>query len=219
MGQCSKAGQTSYAIFYPGALPARSGRSRGRFTLSYSKAGAFFSSATLLFSLEAAAAQGPSSTCTALLQAQDAKAVAACKAQVDEAESAPATEHMARIVADDEYGVALLAIAHQPKQALGVFDRGIALLPASTVKPDSLQWAVAFWHRATAYQQLVQWDRAAADLGMAEDTLSKGIAAAAGNAPLAEHFTQLRERVRAQRADVMERLGKHSDAQSMRTTQ
>jgi hypothetical protein len=49
--------------------------------------------------------------------------------------------------------------------------------------------------------------------------LSKGIAAAAGNAPLAEHFTQLRERVRAQRADVMERLGKHSDAQSMRTTQ
>jgi hypothetical protein len=217
MGQRSRAGQTCCTLFYPGAPRARTRRSRGRFTLSLCKAGAFFSSVTLLSGL--AAAQGPSSTCTALLQAQDAKAVAACKAQVDEAESAPATEHMARIVADDEYGVALLAIAHQPKQALGVFDRGIALLPASTVKPDSLQWAVAFWHRATAYQQLGQWERAAADLGMAQDTLSKGIAAAAGNAPLAEHFTQLRERVRAQRADVMERLGKHSDAQSMRTTQ
>ena len=130
-----------------------------------------------------AAAQGPSSTCTELLQAQDAKAVAACKAQVDEAESGPATEHMARIVADDEYGVALLAIAHQPKQALDAFNRGIALLPASTVKPDSLQWAVAFWHRATAYQQLGQWEQAAGDLGTAEDTLTKGIAGAIGNAP------------------------------------
>jgi tetratricopeptide (TPR) repeat protein len=163
--------------------------------LSLSKAGAFFSSVTLLSGLGAAAAQGPSSTCTALLQAQDAKAVAACKAQVDEAESGPATERMARIVADDEYGVALLAIAHQPKQALDAFDSGIALLPASTVKPDSLQWAVAFWHRATAYQQLGQWEQAAGDLGTAQDTLTKAIAAAVGNAPLAQHLTQLRQRV------------------------
>jgi tetratricopeptide (TPR) repeat protein len=190
---------------------------RGRFTLSFCKAGVFFSSVTLLSGL--ATAQGPSSTCTALLQAQDTKAVAACKAQVDEAERGPATERMARIVADDEYGVALLAIAHQPKQAVDVFDSGIALLPASTVKPDSLQWAVAFWHRATAYQQLGQWEQATGDLGTAEATLTKAIAAAAGNAPLAQHLTQLRQRVRAQRADVLERLGKHSEAQSIRATQ
>ena len=186
--------------------------------LSLGKAGVFFSCVPL-WALWTAVAQGPSQTCTELLQAQDAKAVAACKAQVDEAESAPVTEHMARIVADDEYGVALLAIAHQPKQALEAFDRGIALLPASTVKPDSLQWAVAFWHRATAYQQLGQWQQAAGDLGTAEDTLSKGIAAAAGNAPLAQHLTQLRQRVRTQRTDVLERLGKHSEAQSVRATQ
>jgi tetratricopeptide (TPR) repeat protein len=198
---------------------ARSGRSRGKFTLSLSKAGAFFSSATLLFGLSAAAAQVPSSACTELLQAQDAKAVAACKAQLDEAESGPVTERMARIVADDEYGVALLAIAHQPKQALDPFDRGIALLPASTVKPDSLQWAVAFWHRATAYQQLGQWEQAAGDLGTAEDSFTKGIAGAVGNAALAQHLTQLRQRVRAQRADVLDRQGKHSEAQSLRATQ
>jgi tetratricopeptide (TPR) repeat protein len=219
MGQRSRAGQTSCTLFYPGAPQARTGCSRGRFTLSVSGAGAFFSSITLLWGLGSAAAQAPSSNCTKWLQAQDAKAVAACKAQVDEAESAPVTEHMARIVADDEYGVALLAIAHQPKQALEAFDRGIALLPASTVKPDSLQWAVAFWHRATAYQQLGQWQQAAGDLGTAEDTLSKGIAAAAGNAPLAQHLTQLRQRVRTQRTDVLERLGKHSEAQSVRATQ
>jgi len=140
-----------------------------------------FFSCVPLWALWSAAAQGPSPNCTQLLQAQDAKAVAACKAQVDEAESGPASERMARIVADDEYGVALLAIAHQPKQALDSFNSGIALLPASTVKPDSLQWAVAFWHRATAYQQLSQWERAAGDLEMAEDTLTKGIAAAMGN--------------------------------------
>ena len=187
--------------------------------MSLSKAGAFFSSTTLLFGLGAAAAQEPSSTCTELLEAGDAKAVAACKAQVDEAESGPVTERMARIVADDEYGVALLAIAHQPKEALDAFDRGVALLPESTVKPDSLQWAVAFWHRATAYQQLDQWEQAAGDLGTAEDTFTKGIAGAVGNAGLAQHLTQLRQRVRAQRADVLDRLGKHSEAQSLRATQ
>jgi hypothetical protein len=73
--------------------------------------------------------------CTELLEAGDAKAVAACKAQLDEAESGPATEHMARIVADDEYGIALLAIAHQPKEALDVFDRGIALLRKAPSSP------------------------------------------------------------------------------------
>src|ERR1700684_324054 len=109
-----------------GKSGSRSGQSKGRFTLCFSKAEAFCATATLLCSLGTAAAQKPSSTCTQLLQAQDAKAVAACKAQVDEAESGPVTERMARIVADDEYGVALLAIAHQPKQALDFFDRGIA---------------------------------------------------------------------------------------------
>jgi hypothetical protein len=186
--------------------------------LSLSKAGVFFSCVPL-WAIWSAVAQGTSPNCTQLLQAQDAKAVAACKAQVDEAESGPPSERMARIVADDEYGVALLAIAHQPKQALDAFNTGIALLPASTVKPDSLQWAVAFWHRATAYQQLGQWERAAGDLGTAEDTLTKGIAAAIGNAPLAQHLTQLRQRVRAQRADVLDRLGKHSEAQALRATQ
>ncbi len=187
--------------------------------MSMNKAGALFASLPLLWGLGAAVAQGPSSDCTGLLQAQDAKAVAACKAQVDEAERGPATERMARIVADDEYGVALLAIAHQPKQALDAFDKGIALLPASTVKPDSLQWAAAFWHRATAYQQLGQWEQAASDLGTAEDTLTKGIAAAVGNAALAQHLTELRQRVRSQHADVLERQGKHSEAQSLRATQ
>ncbi len=158
-------------------------------------------------------------TCTELLQAQDVKAIAACKAQLDEAESGPSTERMARMVANDEYGIALLADAHQPKQALVAFDREIALLPSSTVKPDSLQWAVAFWHRATAYQQLGQWAHAEGDLATAEDTLTRAIAVASGDVPRTQHFTQLRQRVRAQRADMLEHLGKHREAQRVRATQ
>jgi len=157
--------------------------------------------------------------CTQLLQAGDAQAVPACKAQVEEAESAPATERMPRIVADDEYGVALLAIAHQPKQSLEPFSRAIELLPASTVKPDSLQWAVTYWHRATAYQQLAQWEQADTDLATAEDAFTKAIAAAAGDVPLTQHFTQLRQRVRLQHADVLERQGKHREAQKILATQ
>jgi tetratricopeptide (TPR) repeat protein len=164
-------------------------------------------------------AQGQVSSCTPLLQAGDARAVPACKAQLEEAERGPASERMARIVADDEYGLALLAIAHEPKQSLEAFDRGIALLPASTVKPDSLQYAVAYWHRATAYQQLSQWEQAGGDLKTAEDTFTEAIAAAPGDSASTEHFKQLRQRVRKQHADVLERQGKHSEAQRLLATQ
>ncbi len=158
-------------------------------------------------------------SCTQLLQAQDKQAISACKAQLDEAEKGPATERLPRIVAEDEYGVALLGIGHQPRQALEAFNRAVALLPASTVKPDSLQWAAVFWHRATAYQQLSEWNQAAADLSTAENSLTDAIAAAASNSALTEHFTQLRARVRAQHADILERMGRHNDAQRMRATQ
>jgi hypothetical protein len=161
----------------------------------------------LVFAFGVAHAQSPA--CTELLQAQDARAVAACKTQVDQAEGAPTTERMARIVANDEYGVALLAVAHEPKRSLAAFDREIDLLPASTVKPDSLQWAVAFWHRATAYQQLEQWDHAAGDLKTAEDTFTRAIAATAGDATRTQHFAKLREQVRRQQADILKHQGKH----------
>ena len=150
---------------------------------------------TLLSGL--AAAQGPGSALHGVVAGAGCKSRRGLQGAIDEAESGPATERMARIVADDEYGVALLAIAHQPKQSLDAFDRGIALLPASTVKPDSLQWAVAFWHRATAYQQLDQWEQAAGRSGTAEDTLTKAHRCCRGNAALAQHLTQLRQRVRA----------------------
>ena len=75
--------------------------------------------------------------------------------------------------------------------------------PQSTVKPNTLQWAVVFWHRATAYQQLQQWQRAADDLKIAEDTLTRAIAAAAGDAGRTQHFAELRQRVSKQRAEVL----------------
>jgi hypothetical protein len=163
--------------------------------------------------------QGGSSTCAQLLQAQDAKAVTVCKAELDAAESAPAGERMARIVANDDYGVALLGVAHKPKQSLEAFDSAVALLPASTVKPDSLQRAVIFWHRATAYQQLQDWERSTADLKTAENAFTAGIAAASSDAALTDHFRQLRQRVRKQHADVLEHQGKHSEAQRLLATQ
>ena len=163
--------------------------------------------------------QGGSQACAQLLQAQDAKAVTVCKAELDAAENAPASERMARIVANDEYGVALLAVAHRPKQSLEAFDRAVALLPSSTVKPVSLQWAVIFWHRATAYQQLQEWERAGADLKTAENTFTAAITAADGEVALAENFRQLRQRVRKQHADVLEHQGKHREAQRLLATQ
>jgi tetratricopeptide (TPR) repeat protein len=153
--------------------------------------------------------------CTHLLQTQDPKSIEACKSQLDQAEAAPPTERMARLVANDEYGIALLAIAHQPKQSLNSFDREIAILPQSTVKPDSLQWAAAYWHRATAYQQLGQYESAAKDLTTAADTLQKAATAATGDAVKAEHFQDLRKRVLTQHAAMLEQQGKHAEAQKL----
>jgi hypothetical protein len=196
-------------------------RSAGGTRLEFSGSRPFLSWTVLLTAVvSSTGANGQAQQdCTQLLQAQDGQAVVACKAQLDEAEKAPVTERMARIVANDEYGVALLALAHQPQLALLAFNRAIALLPSSTVKPDSLQWAVTFWHRATAYQQLLQWNRAAGDLATAEGTFTRAIAAASGNATLTEHFTQLRQRVRTQHADMLVRMGKRSEAQKLLATQ
>jgi hypothetical protein len=208
MGQRSKAGQTSWRLFYPGRLrlPLFTGQAALGGMAFLSMAGA-------------ALGQGSSPTCAQLLQAQDAKAVTVCKADLDAAEHAAASERMTRIVANDEYGVALLGVAHKPKQSLEAFDKAVALLPDSTVKPDSLQWAVIFWHRATAYQQLQDWERTAADLKTAENTFTAAIAAAGGDTALAEHFRQLRQRVRKQHADVLEHQGKHGEAQRILSTQ
>jgi hypothetical protein len=178
-----------------------------------------FGGVAFLLTVGSGLGQGSSPTCAQLLQTQDAKAVTVCKAELDAAEKAPASEHLARIVANDEYGVALLGVAHNPKQSLEAFDSAVALLPVSTIKPDSLQWAVIFWHRATAYQQLQEWERTAADLRTAENAFSAAIAAADGDAALAEHFRQLRQRVRKQHADVLEHQGKHSEAQRLLATQ
>ncbi|HEV2273995.1 MAG TPA: hypothetical protein VGR96_07505 [Acidobacteriaceae bacterium] len=150
--------------------------------------------------------------CTRLLQAQDAGSVQACKLQLDQANAAPPTERMARIVANDEYGIALLAYGHAPRQGLEAFDREIGMLPASTVKPDSLQWAVAYWHRATAYQQLGQLDSAIQDLRTAEDTLRKAAETSANDTQRKQHFEELRKRVVAQHAGLLERQGKHAEA-------
>lgn len=157
------------------------------------------------------------SGCTSLLRAHDAKSVEACKAQLDQAESAPSNERMVRIVANDEYGVALLAFGHKPKEALDAFNHAIALLPDSTVKPDTLQWAVAYWHRATAFQQLGESDPAAKDLSMAERSLS-GAMDATGDTQQRSHLEELRKRVLAQHATLLEQQGKPVEAQHLLTT-
>ena len=157
--------------------------------------------------------------CTQLLQAHDAKSVEVCKMYRDQAEAGPSGEHMARIIANDEYGIALLAYAHAPQQGLAAFNREIGMLPESTVRPDSLQWASAYWHRATAYQQLGQADQAIQDLRVAEDTLHKAASASAGDPQMKAHFEELRKRVLEQHAGLLEQQGKHAEAQKVLNTQ
>src|SRR6202044_2601785 len=91
--------------------------------------------------------------CVNLLTAQDALSLDYCKQQRDLADQYPPRQRMVdKMLAHDEYGIALAAFDHK-KEALEELDQEVALGPKA-VKPGSVEWSTAYWHRAMIYTQL-----------------------------------------------------------------
>lgn len=110
--------------------------------------------------------------CVNLLTAQDPLSLDYCKQQRDLADQYP--PHMRlldKMMAHDEYGIALAAFDHQ-QEALEEFDREVALVPKA-VKPGSPEWSTAYWHRAMIYTQMGQIDKADRDYRSAEENFRK----------------------------------------------
>jgi tetratricopeptide (TPR) repeat protein len=110
--------------------------------------------------------------CVNLLTAQDPLSLDYCKQQRDLADQYP--PHMRlldKMMAHDEYGIALAAFDHQ-QEALAEFDREVALVPKA-VKPGSPEWSTAYWHRAMIYTQMGQIDKADRDYRAAEENFRK----------------------------------------------
>lgn len=91
--------------------------------------------------------------CVNLLTAQDPLSLNYCKQQRDLAEQyPPGLRIMDKLLAHDEYGIALAAFDRK-REALAEFNREVALLP-KVVHPGAIEWSTAYWHRAMIYTEI-----------------------------------------------------------------
>src|ERR1700689_5560337 len=110
--------------------------------------------------------------CVNLLTAQDPLSLDYCKQQRALAEQDPPHQRlMDKMMAHDEYGIALAAFDHK-QEALEEFNQEVALVPKA-VKPGSPEWSTAYWHRAMIYNQMGQNDKADRDYRAAEENFRK----------------------------------------------
>jgi tetratricopeptide (TPR) repeat protein len=147
--------------------------------------------------------------CVNLLTAQDPLSLDYCKQQRDLAEQYPPHQRMVeRMMAHDEYGIALAAFDHK-KEALDEFDQEVALVPKA-VKPGSPEWSTAYWHRAMIYNQLGETDKADHDYRTAEENFRK-----ASQLSITQASEKKRRAILRQHAALLEKEGKSAAAQRL----
>ena len=147
--------------------------------------------------------------CVNLLTAQDPLSLDYCKQQRDLADQYPPHLRMTdKMLAHDEYGIALAAFDHK-KEALEEFDREVLLLPKA-VKPGSTEWSTAYWHRAMIYSELGDSAHADHDYWEAEDSLRKEQKTEGGSHPNKKMRSVLR-----QHAALLLKEGKPDAAQKL----
>lgn len=110
--------------------------------------------------------------CVNLLTAQDPLSLDYCKQQRDLADQyPPGMRIMDRLLAHDEYGIALAAFDRK-REALTEFNQEISLLPKA-VHSGAMEWSTAYWHRAMIYTELGENARADHDYREAENSFRK----------------------------------------------
>jgi tetratricopeptide (TPR) repeat protein len=147
--------------------------------------------------------------CVNLLTSQDPASLDYCKEQRDLADQYPPRQRMVdKMLAHDEYGIALAAFDHQ-RDALVEFNEEIILLPKA-VKPGTIEWSTAYWHRAMVHFQLGEYSLADRDYRSAEESFRKQEKEEGATHPGGKMKTVLR-----QHAMVMQREGKVEAAQKL----
>jgi tetratricopeptide (TPR) repeat protein len=148
--------------------------------------------------------------CVNLLTAQDPLSLDYCKQQRDLADQYPPHQRLLdKMMAHDEYGIALAAFDHK-QEALAEFDTEVGLAPKA-VKPGSLEWSTAYWHRAMIYTQMGENTKADHDYRVAEDNLRKP---PTGTADPAE-MEKKRRAILRQHAALLQKEGKTEAAHKL----
>ena len=147
--------------------------------------------------------------CVNLLSAQDPLSLEYCKQQRDLADQYPPSQRMVdRMLAHDEYGIALAAFDHK-QEALGEFNQEIILLPKA-VKPGAVEWSTAYWHRAMIYSELRENGPADRDYRAAEESFRRH-----EREQGAEHHDSKMKAVLRQHAALLEKEGKRDASRKL----
>lgn len=124
--------------------------------------------------------------------------VGVCERQLEAVSRDSHSTPLDRFTAHDQYGLALMKYAHDAKKASEEFSKAIELAP-ERFDPTDAEWAYAYWHRATAEQELGNSAEAERDFSVAENSLREA-EKAIGNVKIAAYYHELVDRVAAQRA-------------------
>jgi tetratricopeptide (TPR) repeat protein len=147
--------------------------------------------------------------CVNLLTAQDPLSLDYCKQQRDLADQYPPHMRLVdKMMAYDEYGIALAAFDHK-QEALDEFDREVALVPKA-VKPGSIEWSTAYWHRAMIYTQIGDVAKADRDYRAAEANFRKP-----SFDPNVESAERKRRAILRQHAALLQKEGKTEAAHQL----
>lgn len=124
--------------------------------------------------------------------------VGVCKEQLEAVSRNSHSTSSDRFTAHDQYGLVLMKYSHDAKKALKEFSEAIDLAREHLSSTDA-EWAYAYWHRATAEQQLGKTTEAEKDFSVAESSLQEA-EKAIGNERIAAYYRELVTRVAEQHA-------------------
>jgi hypothetical protein len=129
---------------------------------------------------------------------EEPASVAACQQQLETISRDSQSTSLDRFTAHDQYGLVLMKYAHDATKAIEQFSKAIELA-AERLDSTDAEWAYAYWHRATAEQQLGNSAEAEKDISIAENSLREA-EKAIGDEKIAAYYHELVNRIAAQHA-------------------
>lgn len=131
--------------------------------------------------------------CSDGLVHEEPASLGACQQQLEAVSRDSRSTPLDGFTAHDQYGLALMKYAHDPKKAVEQFSKVIELASERLNSTDA-EWGYAYWHRATAEQQLGNSAEAEKDFSIAENSLREA-EKAIGNEKMSVYYHELVNRI------------------------
>ena len=129
---------------------------------------------------------------------EEPASVGVCQHQLEAVSRDLQSTSLDKFTALDLYGLVVMRYTHDAKKAVEQFSKAIEFARERLDSTDA-EWAYAYWHRATAEQELGNSAEAEKDFSVAENSLREA-EKAIGNEKIAAYYHELVNRIVRQRA-------------------